>query len=524
MAISFDHIPSNILVPLFYAEINSAQAAYFQQNQVSLIFGPMLPTGLAVPLQAVLVPQVDIALGLFGAGSILADMCSVFRKNDSMGELWCIPYLEDQAGSPATTTATVTVAAPGTSGAGTIYCYVAGMRIPVYIKAGMDAATIAASIVDAVTAQPFCLLTAAAGAAAGEVVFAARGNGALGNFIDLSWNYRGITGGEMMPAGVSVYAPVLSGGVGDMPVNDIVNAMADDPYDFICCPLADTTTFDAMDALMSDVGGRWAWDSQIYGGVFAARMASATQPGSPPDNFPSNVDFGRSRNGPHVYCLAHAENSLNPPWQRAAALTGQAAVALRNDPARALQSLPLIGIDSPPRGKDYRLGEKNTLLQSGMGVEETDPAGQVRISRVVSTYQKNSWGQPDPSWRDETTAYTIMAIVRRMRARILQKFPRHKLADDGTAFGAGQAVATPSIIRGELVALYSEMISDGWVENMEAFQAHLLVERDANDPNRVNVLLPPDLLNQLRILATKVEFRLQYPTTPPGGIPVSSAA
>jgi phage tail sheath gpL-like len=204
-------------------------------------------------------------------------------------------------------------------------------------------------------------------------------------------------------------------------------------------------------------------------------------------------------------------------------LTGQAAVALRIDPARPLQTLPLVGILPPKRGTDYRLSEKNSLLFSGMSVENSDVTG-VRIQRCISTYQKNAWGLPDPSWLDVTTAYTIMAVIRRMRGRILQKFPRHKLADDGTPFGAGQAVATPSIIRGELVALYSEMISEGLVENMEAFQAYLLVERDANDPNRVNVLLPPDLLNALIVIATKVEFRLQYPTTPPGGIPVSQTA
>jgi phage tail sheath gpL-like len=38
------------------------------------------------------------------------------------------------------------------------------------------------------------------------------------------------------------------------------------------------------------------------------------------------------------------------------------------------------------------------------------------------------------------------------------------------------------------------------------------VERDVVDPNRVNVLLPPDLVNQLRIFAALVQFRLQFST------------
>jgi phage tail sheath gpL-like len=48
------------------------------------------------------------------------------------------------------------------------------------------------------------------------------------------------------------------------------------------------------------------------------------------------------------------------------------------------------------------------------------------------------------------------------------------------------------------------------VENGKAFKENLVVERDPNDPNRINVLYPPDLVNQLRIFAVLAQFRLQY--------------
>jgi hypothetical protein len=51
---------------------------------------------------------------------------------------------------------------------------------------------------------------------------------------------------------------------------------------------------------------------------------------------------------------------------------------------------------------------------------------------------------------------------------------------------------------------------NGLVENLSAFKQNLIVERDPNDPNRVNVLYPPDLINQLRIFAVLAQFRLQY--------------
>ncbi|MNG36594.1 hypothetical protein D3C85_1868830 [compost metagenome] len=48
------------------------------------------------------------------------------------------------------------------------------------------------------------------------------------------------------------------------------------------------------------------------------------------------------------------------------------------------------------------------------------------------------------------------------------------------------------------------------MENAELFAQHLVVERDSQDPSRVNVLFPPDYINGLRIFAMLNQFRLQY--------------
>ncbi|WP_304947382.1 phage tail sheath C-terminal domain-containing protein, partial [uncultured Parasutterella sp.] len=77
-------------------------------------------------------------------------------------------------------------------------------------------------------------------------------------------------------------------------------------------------------------------------------------------------------------------------------------------------------------------------------------------------------------------------------------------------FGAGQAVVTPSIIRGELIAMYTKLEDKAIVENADLFAKYLVVERNADDPNRIDVLLPPDLVNQLRVFAVLAQFRLQF--------------
>lgn len=48
------------------------------------------------------------------------------------------------------------------------------------------------------------------------------------------------------------------------------------------------------------------------------------------------------------------------------------------------------------------------------------------------------------------------------------------------------------------------------MENADLFKKYLIVERNTTDPNRVDVLFPPDYVNQLRIFALLNQFRLQY--------------
>ena len=71
-------------------------------------------------------------------------------------------------------------------------------------------------------------------------------------------------------------------------------------------------------------------------------------------------------------------------------------------------------------------------------------------------------------------------------------------------------MVTPSIIRGELIAMYTKLEEKAIVENADLFAKYLIVERNKDDPNRVDVLLPPDLVNQLRVFAVLTQFRLQF--------------
>jgi len=505
MAVEFQHIPANIRVPLFYAEVSNALAGSQQINQPAMLIGPITTTGAGAPAfdTPVFISDVAEAYSRFGIGSVLADMVAIYRQNDSYGELWAIP-VDTPTGAAAT--GVITVAGTASS-SGTLPLYIGGDLIRIAVAAGATAASVAAAIAAGITASPFALVTAANVPPAATVQLSAKQKGIIGNEIDLGVAYKGSGAGEVVPPGLTITFTPMTGGTGVIDVTAAFDAMGDDIYDYIGIASSDTAVLDDAGLAMNDQTGRWAWDRQVYGHVFTAKVDTAS----------NLITFGHTRNDQHVTVMGVAP-SPTPAWRHTAALTAQAAIALRNDPARPVHSLPLIGCMAPKRGTKFNRSTHNSLLYAGIA-QETEVAGTVEISRCITTYQKNVWGQPDPSYLDVETLATIQYFIRFLRSRILQKFPRHKLADDGTVFGPGQAIVTPRIIRAELVAAYSEMMQLGIVENIASFKALLIVERDQTDPNRVNVMASPDLINQLRILALLVAFRLQ--TAP---VPVALAA
>nr|WP_211434668.1 phage tail sheath C-terminal domain-containing protein [Bradyrhizobium diazoefficiens] len=170
----------------------------------------------------------------------------------------------------------------------------------------------------------------------------------------------------------------------------------------------------------------------------------------------------------------------------------------------------MTGVLAPPKHQRFLLSECNALAGAGLATQGVGANNVPAIRRETTTYQKNLYDQPDDAYELVTTLATLSALLRRQKHAITSKFPRHKLADDGTRFGPGQAIVTPKIIKAELVAQYRQDEFKGLVENAKAFKDNLIVERDTTNPNRVNVLYPPDLINQLRIFAVLAQFRLQY--------------
>lgn len=495
MSVSFSNIPSDIRVPLFYAEVDNSMANSGSSSLRRLIVGQVNDDATGPEIgRLVLVSRTSEAKDIGGNGSMLAAMHARWRSVDVAGEVWCLPLkLTSGAAAKATVTVTGSVEA-----AGLVNLHVAGQRVRASVVAGASAEAVATALAAAINAAIDLPVKATVEGAVVTVV--AKFKGDLGNDIQLQLNRLGRVNGEVTPAGLAVVATVMTGGAGSPDVVTALAALGDEEFEFIAQPWTDSATLDAWKETMDDSAGRWSWAKQLYGHVYSAKRGTLGE----------LVAAGRLRNDPHVSVHGFERGVPQPVWEVTAAWAARTAVFISADPARPTQTGVLVGIDPAAASDRFTLTERQSLLTSGVATAVYN-GGSYRIERAVTTYQRNAYGQPDDSYLDSETLHQSAYVIRNLRSIITSKYGRHKLANDGTRFGPGQAIVTPKVIRGELIAAYGAMERDGIVENAEMFQQYLIVERDPNNPNRLSVLFPPDLVNQLRVFALLYQFRLQYP-------------
>jgi len=487
----FNEIPSNIRVPLTYIEFDNSRAVQGTPgiSHKLLVIGQRLSTGTVAAEVPTRVTNAAQAEAMAGRGSMLAEMLKALIAANRYMETWFIALDDDGAGNQAT--GTITVGGPATA-AGTLNLYIAGTRVRVGVASTDAAADIATAIVSAINADTTLPVTAAVnGGTPEQVDLTCRWKGETGNDIDVRHSYQN---GEALPSGVTLTIAAMSGGTANPDISDAVAVFGDEWWNSIVMPYTDTANLNALrDELLVRWGPMKMLDGLAYAAFRGTHSATAT--------------FGDGRND-HLVSVIGTGTSPTAPWIWAAVNAAVASGSLSIDPARPLQTLRLPGILPPAVEARWDLSERNLLLYDGISTFTVDAGGNVLIERQITTYQENAFGVADPSYLDVNTPATLSYIRFATRARITQKFPRHKLANDGTRFDPAQPIVTPSIIRNELLALFRELEEAGLVENFAQYKQDLLVERDANDANRVNVHSHPDLINQFRIFAEQIQFNV----------------
>ncbi len=488
MTISFNSIPASIRTPGQFIEFDNSRAVSGLPSIINrvLIIGQKLATGSAAPLALTPLSDASQAIALFGRGSMLARMVRAYNGADRYSEVHAIALAD--LGTGAIASGTITVTGPA-SAAGTIALMIAGVSIGVTVANGDSAAAIATKIAAAITALPDLPVTAAAVAAV--VTVTSRHIGTCGNSIDIRYSHYA---GEVLPTGVALAIVAMAGGAGDPDIDTVWPVIGDNAYRTVVLGFSEATTLAKVKAEFDD---RWGAVRQLESVAYAARQGTQG----------ALATFGAAQNSELLSVLGTGK-SPTQPCEAAAIYAAACGYYSAIDPARPLQSLTLTGMVAPRQGDRFTRAQREALLFDGIATFTVDQAGGCHIERAITTYQTDRLGIDDLSWLDLESVTTLGYLRGSLRSRIALKYPRHKLADDGTAYGPGQAVVTPKVLRAELIALAREWEAAGLVENLDQFVADLIVERDASDPNRINALVPPNLVNQFRSFAAAVQFRL----------------
>lgn len=318
--------------------------------------------------------------------------------------------------------------------------------------------------------------------------------GTLGNDIDIRLNYLGSMAGQKLPTGVGVTWVATTPGSTDPTLTAGITAMGDEPYDYVVTPWSDATVLDALETVMDD---RWRYNKQIYGHVFSVKRDTA-----------ANLEtFGATRNNRHE-TIPGVYDFPTPVWEIVSAMVGQMSLTLDDDPALPEQGIRLAGVLPPKVGSTGRFTDdvRQALLDGGVATIVA-VRQQAFIERMITTYQTDENDAEDKTYLDIQTLFTLMRVARFFKRRIQSKFRRKKLASDNSRLPASANLVSPLVVRNECVAIYSDLIELGWTEDLDWFKTNIDVVRPGSNPNRLDILFPDDLVNQLRTVAAMIRFR-----------------
>lgn len=479
--ISFAQIPNNWLVPFVWCEFNSdnAVSGASVQPMKMLVVGQKLSDGSAPALTVKRVTSVEQGRALFGKGSMLARMISDVKNANKVTDLYAIAVDDAASGSAATATVTIT----GTAGeSGTLCLYVGDYRVPVGVSKSNAAADIAQALAVAVSADGELPVTAAC--EAGVVTLTAKHKGECGNMPVHLNHYDG----EILPAGLTVAVTDLTGGATNPDIGDVIAAIGDAHYNFIATPYTDAAN---LSALKTELESRWSALRAIEGVAFGALGGELSALG----------EKGAALNDKHL-TLLNAHGLKSPLYAVAASYMATVALYASNDPAAPFR-YALNGIMTGSAEEQFTDEERNLLLHDGISTFTRSVDGTAVIEQAITTYKTNSAGAADTAYQDVNVPLLLGYLRYDWRNYIARKYQNWKLGDDGAT---GAKVMTPATMKAEAVVWFKTHAENGLVENFDDFKKNLKVERNASNRNRLDVLLPPDLMNKLDVVATQIAF------------------
>ena len=319
---------------------------------------------------------------------------------------------------------------------------------------------------------------------AGVVTLTAKHKGECGNMPVHLNHYDG----ETLPAGLTVAVTDLTGGATNPDIGDVIAAIGDAHYNFIATPYTDAAN---LSALKTELESRWSALRAIEGVAFGALGGELSALG----------EKGAALNDKHL-TLLNAHGLKSPLYAVAASYMATVALYASNDPAAPFR-YALNGIMTGSAEEQFTDEERNLLLHDGVSTFTRSVDGTAVIEQAITTYKTNSAGAADTAYQDVNVPLLLGYLRYDWRNYIARKYQNWKQGDDGAT---GAKVMTPATMKAEAVVWFKTHAENGLVENFDDFKKNLKVEHNASNRNRLDVLLPPDLMNKLDVVATQIAF------------------
>lgn len=483
-------VPSNIVIPFMGVDFDSSKAVEGSAVVPTkmLIIGQRLASGAKPALETYQPTSADEAGAASGWGSMVHKQVKTALANNPTVPIDVIA-LDDAATATAAThawelTGTATAA-------GAYIAYLGGKRFEIPVAIGDTAAALQALLVTDVSEQTNDVQFTAA-ASTGTLTLTSKNKGIAAGDLDVRFNAER---GEVLPAGLSLSVVTHTPGTVDPDITDALAVISTTWYNVGTQPYTDNTNMNLLETFCATVAGVMEQRASVFYQAVRDTRSNMITYGSDTTN----------RNSQWLAVLP-AYGRRQSTYELAAAVCGQTAVSIQDDPAVPLHRMPLSAISALSTADRWKDTERNQLAVNGVATL-TDEVG-VQTESTVTMFLKNSAGAASTAYQMQNTVFILSASRYRFTNRINTKYARAKLAASADNVKAGQQIITKKVAFNEAVAWFKELQRDGWFDPsrdaLAQFKNELRVELSNN---RIDWLLPPDLINQFIVGSAVIQFR-----------------
>jgi len=354
--------------------------------------------------------------------------------------------------------------------------------------------------------------------ATSTVTLTAKNKGPVGSWFVPMWNPNF---GDQFPPGVTAVAATTTPGSGVIDIDPALPVFMC-TWDCIALGVEDEI---AANTIIQIVRQNWRCGVQgdfKAGHLFHSRTDTAGQ----------IATYARNRNNPEECIFPVRTGYKYPGYLFVAAMTSRVCCTACFDPSRPVQydngDLGCL-YDSSQCYYIWTMAEKRAFYDAGVvnwdvantrGVRDT----QLVIEEPLTSYKyEGHTGAPDGAWQRVESRYTTAKFVRDLGSWYRRNYASTSLVSDGVRIPQGKRATSPRLMQASILA-WMRGAEVGWTIEATSGQLERMVKVERTnqpnncDPNRVNVLLDLDLVNQLARIATTIDVSPEFACIPSGAV------